>query len=129
MVDLEPDKWKEMDRVWFLELRSPELRAHRKSLGLPELPVGEDGDHPFHITVAARKRSQNRGESTLDGMFNGTQQSNANADLVKVARAEALWLRDALALKCEHVRGHIGILGNELADKCAVAAASGCCAW
>lgn len=67
MVDLDPEGWSEMDRVWFLEAKSPELRAYRKSLGLDELPKGDDSgkDFQFHITVAVKPAKQPRGTSKL----------------------------------------------------------------
>ncbi|KKN22198.1 hypothetical protein LCGC14_0917720, partial [marine sediment metagenome] len=72
MVNLDPEGWDTMDRVWFLEIRSPQLRAFRKSLDLPELPQGDDGEQPFHITVAVQpKAKRERGASTLDTLFNG----------------------------------------------------------
>lgn len=72
LVDLTPDGWSNMDRVWFLEVRSPQLRAFRKSLDLPELPVGSSGEHPFHITIATKPKS-GRGHSTLDSSFDTTK--------------------------------------------------------
>ena len=50
---VEPAGWKEMSRVWFIEVKSPELEKLRKSYGLPPLP---DGDKPFHVTFAVRRR-------------------------------------------------------------------------
>ena len=80
MVDLDPEGWKEMDRVWFLEVRSPELRAFRKSLGLAELPSGDDGEQPFHITVAVHKQSKkSRGTSALDVAFDETEEKTKAA--------------------------------------------------
>src|SRR5262245_30822378 len=46
----EPDGWKHMSKVWFIEIHSPELEKLRKSYGLSALP--KDGGHPFHITIA-----------------------------------------------------------------------------
>lgn len=43
---------KDISRVWFLEVKSPDLEKIRKSYGLTPLPKG---DHQFHITIGARK--------------------------------------------------------------------------
>jgi len=76
MVDLEPEGWDKMDRVWFLEAKSPELRAHRKSLGLTELPKGDnsDKDFQFHITVATRPVKQGRGLSKIAALFDNAEE-------------------------------------------------------
>jgi hypothetical protein len=50
-----PAGWAEMSRVWFLEVRSPELEKLRKSYGLPAQPPV-----PFHLTVAVRRKSVTR---------------------------------------------------------------------
>jgi hypothetical protein len=58
-VDLDPDGWDAMDRVWFLQCESPELERKRVLLGLTPLPTGEDGDEQaFHITYAVRPAVQ-----------------------------------------------------------------------
>ena len=84
MVDLNPEGWDAMDRVWFLEARSPELRAFRKSLSLGELPEGSDGEQPFHITVAVKphkepKKKNKRGGSALDKLFDDKEQRKVKA--------------------------------------------------
>lgn len=53
--EVEPAGWPEMSKVWFIEVKSPELENLRKSYGLSNLP--KDGEHQFHITVAVRKKS------------------------------------------------------------------------
>ena len=50
---VKPAGWDEMALCWFVELKSPELEKLRKSYGLTPLPKG---DHPFHITVAVRRK-------------------------------------------------------------------------
>jgi hypothetical protein len=42
-----------VSKVWAIQVGSPALSALRKSYGLSALP---NGDHPFHITVAARRK-------------------------------------------------------------------------
>jgi len=42
-----------VSKVWAVQVTSQPLAALRKSYGLPPLP---NGDHPFHITVAARRK-------------------------------------------------------------------------
>ena len=53
MMTVEPKGWSEMSRVWFVKVISPELKALRKSYGLPPLP---NGDHEFHVSVAVSAR-------------------------------------------------------------------------
>lgn len=42
-----------VSKVWAIQIASPALAALRKSYGLSALP---NDDHPFHITVAARRK-------------------------------------------------------------------------
>lgn len=51
---VEPSGWKGVSKVWYVEVKSPELEKLRKSYGLSPTPNG--GDHEFHITVARRLR-------------------------------------------------------------------------
>jgi predicted double-glycine peptidase len=53
LKEVEPAGWDEMSRCWFIEISSPELKNLRKSYGLSPLP---HGDHPFHVTVAVRRK-------------------------------------------------------------------------
>ena len=64
MVDLVPHAWDGMDRVWFLEVESPQLRKFRKSLGFPELPKNSkhDYDMRFHITFAVHRSAKKAAE-------------------------------------------------------------------
>jgi len=50
-----PGGWPEMSKVWFIEVRSPELKKLRKSYGLTPLP--HNNEYQFHITVAVRKKN------------------------------------------------------------------------
>ena len=43
-----------VSKVWAIQVASPALAALRKSYGLSPLPKGE---HPFHITVAVRRKN------------------------------------------------------------------------
>jgi hypothetical protein len=52
---MEPgEHWPGVERVWYIQIHSPELQALRRSYGLSGLP--NDGQNPFHVTVAVRKR-------------------------------------------------------------------------
>lgn len=42
-----------VSKVWVVQVASPALAALRKSYGLTPLP---QGDHPFHITIAVRRK-------------------------------------------------------------------------
>lgn len=56
IVSLIPDGWDGVDRVWFIEVESPDLRKYRTDLGFNELPRGDKGnEHRFHITFAIHK--------------------------------------------------------------------------
>jgi len=109
IVDLDPEGWDEMDRVWFLEAKSPELRAHRKSLGFEELPRGDDSgkEFQFHITVAVKPKKQPRGASKIAALFDGVEEKTANAFLaVTNAIEEAIsdtLVKSAMATKLADV--------------------------
>lgn len=81
MVDLNPEGWDDMDRVWFLEAKSPELRAHRKSLGFEDLPRGDDTgkEFQFHITVAVKPAKDSRGASKIAAMFDNVEELTKQA--------------------------------------------------
>lgn len=52
---MEPgEQWPGVERVWYMQIHSPELQALRRSYGLSSLPNA--GESPFHVTVAVRKR-------------------------------------------------------------------------
>ena len=56
LMTCKPDGWEEMERVWFVEVKSPELESLRTNLGLTKRP--KNNEHQFHITVAVRRASQ-----------------------------------------------------------------------
>lgn len=64
---VEPDGWKDVSKCWFVEIRSPELEALRRSYGLTSLP--NDGKHQLHLTIAVRKKK----------VLHGNQLSKASA--------------------------------------------------
>lgn len=49
-----PGGWKEMSKVWMIEVRSPALKKLRVSYGLT--PLLHNGKHQFHITIAVRRK-------------------------------------------------------------------------
>lgn len=49
--EMEPAGWKDVSRVWAIEVQSPELKNLRKSYGLEPLRKG----YEFHITVGIRR--------------------------------------------------------------------------
>jgi 8-oxo-dGTP pyrophosphatase MutT (NUDIX family) len=51
--DVNPSGWGEMSRVWFIEVKSPELKTLRKTYGLTPLP--KNNEHQFHISFAVRR--------------------------------------------------------------------------
>jgi 8-oxo-dGTP pyrophosphatase MutT (NUDIX family) len=52
--EITPNNIDGVSKLWVIQISSPELSALRKSYGLSALP---NGDHPFHITVAVRRRN------------------------------------------------------------------------
>lgn len=49
---VEPEGWDEMERVWFLSVKSPQLEMIRENYGLSK----KLNNHEFHITFAIKKR-------------------------------------------------------------------------
>ena len=93
IVHLIPRGWDDVDRVWFLEVDSPDLRRIRKGLGLSELPKSEDGktDLRFHITFALRK-SMAKVAQQLISDIEDTQ--GAGTKIPLTATAEGLQLQE-----------------------------------
>ena len=56
LVETNPVGWDEMDRVWFMQVKSPELIKLRRSYGLPDMPKKGRKTLGFHITVAVRRK-------------------------------------------------------------------------
>ena len=54
MVSVEPEGWKDMERVYFIEVDSPDLEKIRQKYGLPKTYKGLG--HSWHITVGTRPR-------------------------------------------------------------------------
>lgn len=48
-----PHGWSGVSRVWFIEVKSPELQQLRRSYGLSSKP--HDGEFEFHCTIGIRK--------------------------------------------------------------------------
>lgn len=60
--EVEPAGWSEMSKVWFIEIRSPELEQLRKSYGLSGKP-NEDRFN-FHVSFAVRRKNVTRSSET-----------------------------------------------------------------
>ncbi len=52
--EVRPAGWKEMSKVWFIQVKSKELQDLRKSYGLSPRPNNSEFD--FHITIAVRRK-------------------------------------------------------------------------
>lgn len=103
MVDLVPHAWDGMDRVWFLEVESPQLRKFRKSLGFPELPKNSkhDYDMRFHITFAVHRSAKKAAElfteqranyGVGDGLLDGYEEfkkAAAKGELIELFQKRA----------------------------------------
>lgn len=50
---VEPEGWEEMERVWFIEVDSPDLENIREKYGLSK----KHNDHEYHITIAVKRIS------------------------------------------------------------------------
>lgn len=50
-----PEGWENMERVWFVEVESPELEELRKKYNLPKSYKGKG--HNFHVTVAVKRKA------------------------------------------------------------------------
>lgn len=57
-----PGTWDGVSRVWFIEVKSPELKALRRTYGLTGLPNNDN--YEFHITFAIRKVGVLRSSAT-----------------------------------------------------------------
>lgn len=53
LKEITPKNIDGVSKVWAIQVSSPALSALRRSYGLSSLP---NGDHPFHITVALRRK-------------------------------------------------------------------------
>ena len=51
---VKPAGWADVERVWFIDVHSPELERLRRSYGLSSLPNNDK--HRFHITIGVRKK-------------------------------------------------------------------------
>lgn len=67
MVSLMPAGWAEVSRVWFLEVKSPDLSKLREDLGFHYLPKHEDSQHEmrFHITFAVLHNHAKKAQDIL----------------------------------------------------------------
>jgi len=54
----EPKDWEEVEKVYFVQCRSPQLEHLRKRYGLSEKM---NGDHEFHITIAVKPKKKSAG--------------------------------------------------------------------
>ncbi len=52
VYSVNPEGWKEMQEVWFMDIDSPALEKLRQKYGLPKLM----GDHNFHISFAVKRK-------------------------------------------------------------------------
>lgn len=55
LAEVRPRGWPEMEKAWVVEVRSPELKALRRSYGLSGLPHNDQ--FAFHVTVAVKRRA------------------------------------------------------------------------
>jgi len=62
-----PDGWQEMAKVWYIQVKSPDLQNLRKTYGLSPKP--NDSKYDFHITIGVRRKGvmQNNSVSKAAG--------------------------------------------------------------
>jgi len=67
IVSLVPGGWPEMDRVWFIEVESPELEEYRKDLGFRNLPLQPKTGNEvrFHVTFAVKPNVASKAAAAL----------------------------------------------------------------
>lgn len=81
-----PAGWNDMSKVWYIEVRSPELQQLRRSYGLASLP--NNGKFQFHITFAVRRKGALTGKSASllykfgEGVWDGAPADAPPADLL-----------------------------------------------
>lgn len=56
LQEVVPVGWEEVEKCWFLRVKSPALEKLRKSYGLTPLPQKQGMSLPFHLTIAIRKK-------------------------------------------------------------------------
>jgi len=80
-----------VSKVWVMTVTAPGLTALRKSYGLSPMP---NGDHQFHITIAARRKNVlqpngiSKGNATDDGM---PMQSSSRGELKAAAATDTTY--------------------------------------
>ena len=67
LVNLVPQSWDKVDRVWFVECASPDLEEYRKDLGFSPLPKDRHKNHDmrFHITFAIHENTVKKASEEL----------------------------------------------------------------
>jgi len=81
MKTVTPSGWPDVSRAWVLPVKSRELEQLRKTYGLPALP-----QHPFHITVAIRRKgvlyenARGKGNGTISLQDSGRDRAGRKRD-------------------------------------------------
>jgi hypothetical protein len=65
----DPEGWDEMEKVWFIKCKSPQLENLRTKYGLTPLM---NNDHNFHITIAVRP-AKNQKDMKFSSSFEALQ--------------------------------------------------------
>lgn len=88
LKEITPRNVEGISKIWVIQVVSPELAAFRKSYGLS--PLMND-DHPFHITVAVRRKhvlgNNSVSKGVSDTAVNSTSQSTSRGELKAAADA------------------------------------------
>jgi hypothetical protein len=88
-----PDSWDEMDKVYFISVKSPQLETLRQKYGLPKKHHG----HEFHITFAVKPSKQHKLSSLHEEAPEGIGLRGAKNLGRKIAKAMGLALRNTKA--------------------------------
>jgi len=114
VTTIEPTGWKDVSRCWMVQIRSPELEAFRKSYGLSALPAG---DHPFHLTIAVRKKNVLRPNTVSKAASETLRPHYKEARLISLADLDEAAARahqspsDAQKDAGNYAKGHVSIHG------------------
>jgi len=124
---MNPAGWGGVSRVWFISVRSPELKKLRRSYGLTALPKNDTYD--FHITVAVRRKNAFRKtgsllyerpstEPTLEWMLGDVKFAETAGELKKRvadARKDVGEPTEAQAEAGNYRKGHVKMHGLDIA--------------
>lgn len=109
---VKPAGWADISKVWFVEVKSPELKKLRASYGLT--PLMKNNQHEFHITVAVRKSNVLRSNDVSKAAQSNLEQSLMPSLLSPNTHSLADFVGEVSRRTMQGVRNDIG--GRRLED-------------